>query len=620
MKKILLFASALAGLFLAGSCQRENLEPMESANTVTYTVQVPGALSTKTIGENVAAVTELVYEVYRTEATSKDDFTQAEALLFHKTATINNGTATVEFELVNNQNFRVLFWAQVPGNDVYNVESLKNVTISQALNANAENYAAFAGADYIKAGESIVGRTLPLVRPIAQLNIGTDDASLWIENQTKALISTSAVKVNGLSTSYNVAEDKAGEISDDDYVYAAKPVAPTTEYPGLSESTFAVNGTNYNYVAMNYVGFAPQMGTNVEVTYTINTENVGTITNTIDNVPVKANHRTNIVGNLITSMSDYTITLDREWDNEEYNVEVVSVATAADLQEAINNIQTGAEGNIKLEGDIDLGALAGLISTKTDEPVAPTYGLVIPADKTLVLDLNGNKLSQTVNQTGAYTMIQNNGTLTIIDSKGTGEIAYGDTGNGGNYVSNTIGNSGTLVIESGLIENNSFATVAANGYPHPIDNSGELIINGGTITNNAHYSSMRIWCTTDDDTSVTINGGTFNGSIDFQTPNSAANKGSLIINGGTFANGNYGDDALEQIVKDDIQNGLRTLLEKLKNLECDPIGIGRCIKRCAPKYWAEIYPYQWTQIYSGLALETDIKVSMVPSPKLAGKE
>ena len=351
MKKILLFASALAGLFLAGSCQRENLEPMESANTVTYTVQVPGALSTKTIGENVAAVTELVYEVYRTEATSADDFTQAETLLFHKTATITKGTATVEFELVNDQNFRVLFWAQVPGNDVYNVGSLKNVKISQALNANAENYAAFAGADYIKAGENIVGRTLPLVRPIAQLNIGTDDASLWIENQTKALISTSAVKVNGLSTSYNVAEDKAGEISDADYVYAAKPVVQTTEYPGLSESTFAVNGTNYNYVAMNYVGFAPQMGTNVEVTYTINTENVGTITNTIDNVPVKANHRTNIVGNLITSMSDYTITLDKEWqDLAGGNMEVIiegivkningdyEISTAVGFAYAINEL------------------------------------------------------------------------------------------------------------------------------------------------------------------------------------------------------------------------------------------------------------------------------------------
>lgn len=375
MKKILLFASALAGLFLAGSCQRENLEPMESANTVTYTVQVPGALSTKTIGENVAAVTELVYEVYRTEATSADDHTKAETKLFHKTATITNGTATVEFELVNNQNFRVLFWAQVPGNGVYNVESLKNVTISQALNANAENYAAFAGADYIKAGESIVGRTLPLVRPIAQLNIGTDAASLSIEGQTTVEISTTAVTVNGLSTTFNVAENKAGEISAADYVYAAKPVAQTTEYPGLSESTFAVNGTNYNYVAMNYVGFAPQMGTNVEVTYTINTKNVGTIENTIDNVPVKANHRTNIVGNLITSMSDYTITLDKEWATEAEDVEIITdglvlmhatgvynISNVNGLAYASQNLFAQKGGSYVLTEDIDMAGASSVVT------------------------------------------------------------------------------------------------------------------------------------------------------------------------------------------------------------------------------------------------------------------
>ena len=81
MKKILLFASALAGLLLAGSCQRENLEPMESANTVTYTVQVPGALSTKAIGTDVTAVTELIYEVYRIDEQG------AETKLYQKSET-----------------------------------------------------------------------------------------------------------------------------------------------------------------------------------------------------------------------------------------------------------------------------------------------------------------------------------------------------------------------------------------------------------------------------------------------------------------------------------------------------------------------------------------------------
>ena len=344
MKKILFFASALAALFLAASCQRESLEPEVSGNVVSYTIQVPGALSTKVIGENVSAVNELVYEVYRTEATAADDYTQTETKLFQKTAVITDGTATVDFELVNNQNFRVLFWAQCEGNGVYTIpqtNGLKNVTLSQSLTANAESYAAFAGSDFIKYGDNINGRTVTLVRPIAQLNIATAPGSLSIEGQTTVKMTTTGVTVTGLSTSYNVAQALAGDVATTPFTYTAAALS------GLSEQTLSVNGTAYDYVAMNYVGFAEQSGSNVEVSYTINTENVGTISNTIKNVPVKANYRTNIVGNLITSMSDYTITLDAEWEDEEKFVEIWDgkTLTAPDFDPATETwtIDNGAE-------------------------------------------------------------------------------------------------------------------------------------------------------------------------------------------------------------------------------------------------------------------------------------
>ncbi len=532
MKKLLFFASALAGLFLAASCQRENLEPV-GGNTVTYTVQVPGALSTKAIGTNVAAVTELIYEVYRIDEQG------TETKLYQKSeirdAASGEKNWTVELELVNNQDFRVLFWAQVPENGVYTTTSLKNVTLATGLNANAENYAAFAGQDEITYGENLAGRTVTLERPVAQLNIATSAESLKLgedENganaQTTVTVETTAVTVEGLSTVYNVAEGAAGA-DEATFTYAANPVA-------LSETTLNVNGVDYAYVAMNYVGFAQPTGDNVTVTYTINTENVGTITNKISSVPVKANHRTNIIGNLITSTSDYTVTLSATWPTDEENVEVVAVSTAADLQEAINNISDGAEGNIKLEGNIDLGALAGLVSTKAD---APTYGLLIPAGKALVLDLNGCTISQTVEQTAQYSMILNKGTLTIDDSKGNGKISYTDSGNGGEYISDAIYNNSVLVINGGTIENLSSATVASNGYPHAVDTySGigntSVTINGGTIYC-AEYSAVRMFCVSATNTAdLVINGGTIKGAIDMQNGTKVAAVGTLTINDGTF--------------------------------------------------------------------------------------
>jgi hypothetical protein len=75
MKKILYSAAALALAFFAGSCQQENLEPVVSGNTVTYTVQVADAVATRVaLGDDITAVNELVYEVYRTTAEGVEEF------------------------------------------------------------------------------------------------------------------------------------------------------------------------------------------------------------------------------------------------------------------------------------------------------------------------------------------------------------------------------------------------------------------------------------------------------------------------------------------------------------------------------------------------------------------
>ena len=348
MKKLIYSVAAMALAFFAASCQQENLETVAGDNFVTYTVQVPNAIATKVIGEkdaDIAAVNELVYAVYRTEATEATDYDAAETKLFQKTATITNGTARVSFELVNNQNFRVLFWAQVnqpEGEDIYSTGDLKNVTLAQALSANAEAYAAFAGSDYIKSGDDISGRTITLKRPVSQLNIATTPQSLNLEGQTDVKISTTAVTVNGLSNVYNVATGLA-EGQATELVYDA------TNPAALSEQTLTVNGTAYNYISMNYVGFAGASD-NASVTYYINTENVGTIFNTIDNVPFKANYRTNIIGNLITSTSDYVIELDRNWAGE-----FISASNASEFADALANAQSGDIVNVA-EGEYDLPA------------------------------------------------------------------------------------------------------------------------------------------------------------------------------------------------------------------------------------------------------------------------
>lgn len=196
--------------------------------------------------------------------------------------------------------------------------------------------------------------------------------------------------------------------------------------------------------------------------------------------------------------------------------------TVADLslQSAINATENG--GTIKLENDVTL-----------------LEGVTVPAGKEITLDLNGHTVKQVKNQTAGHQMILNDGTLTIDDSVGTGKISYTDIGNGGEYISDTIYNKGTLVINGGTIENLSSATVATNGYPHAVDTySGardtSVTINGGTVYC-AEYSAIRMFCVSAKyGADLVINGGTIKGAIDMQNGTKVAAKGTLTVNGGTF--------------------------------------------------------------------------------------
>ena len=523
----MLFTSALAGLFLAASCQQENLEPVMSGNTVTYTVKVADAVATKAIGDNVNDVTELHYEVYRTNGEDVTNFTEGvDNFLYHGTETLSEGTATVNLELINGQNFTVLFWAQVPDNGVYDATKLTDVKVLQNATANQEKYAAFSNVDCITWGENLVGREIELKRAVAQLNIATTPQSLqgtMYDFEDDITLTNSNVTVTGLSTSFNVAKQEAGEISRDPFVFADHAV-PTT--------TLQVGDNTYQYVAMNYVGFAKKEGSTVTVAYEFTTSE-GKIDNEIENVPVKANYRTNIIGNLVTSKSDYIVELDTDWeDNNDpnYTVNVVSVRSAYDLQEAINEADDNNTTNIKLEGNITLEDLASLMSTRAQ---TSPYGLIIPAEKDIVLDLNGLDLSQTVACTAHYAMIKNLGSLTIVNSKETGAISFTDNGNGDSsfgWGSYTIENAGRLVIESGKVENATAMNTPAVTHMYSAiqqnNDNAVTIVNGGVVSSK-DYRSIRI-----NRGALVVNGGVCEGQIWMQP---FADGSSVTITGGDFS-------------------------------------------------------------------------------------
>ena len=379
--------------FFAGSCQQENLEPVAGNGTVTFTVEAPANVQTRAIadGQNVD---QLVYEVWLTP--NIGTLNGGQKLYQAETEMVSDGTvnkATLTLDLVNDQKFTVLFWAQVDAADAYNTNELTAVTYAKnEYMANDESLAAFYAVAYVNDcrhvkndGTTPTGSEVTLRRPFAQLNIGTLNTAT---DYTVSLVN-SEVTVSKVNNIFNVATSKASSDAPMTFHLAAVPNDP---------STLNVNGVSYQYAGMNYM-FA---GDNVTVDYKIETkiiaengsEMTGNVTNTVSSVPLRENYRTNIVGNLLTSKLDYEIVVDADFQiPDEFVGE--GVVVAKDTDELINALKdTNAPEHLTIE----------LLGNQTKAVTPVEYQIPVGAwtekyyfggnnTKTITINANGNKIN-----------------------------------------------------------------------------------------------------------------------------------------------------------------------------------------------------------------------------------
>ena len=491
MKKILLFASALAGLFLAGSCQKENLEPAAQGG-VTYEITLPGGPQTK--GEAGYDVYDLHYEVYKTaDATAL----ASASLLFEKTVEMTGNKTTVTLDLLNDQDYTILFWANKAGanenNQYFDLNDLRNVVVKTAT-ANNDNRDAFCGMDQLVNHDGAQSKTVELKRPFAQINIATLVPTVaQIGYDVKP--THSYVKVSSIPTAFNV--------------FTGLPVGNTTavefsttdNQAPIPVGSIKVNNTDYNWVAMNYV-LVPESVVDVE--YQITTVN-GTVKNTIPSVPVKKNYRTNIIGNLLTSSATYNIVLLPGFEEGEYTVEnggntSVKVTNAAEFTEAFADENMDV---IVLGDDINLNELM------TRAAADPTF--TVAAAKTLTIDLGGHKLSATSAQSGKnYNMLDvNGGTLTVKN----GTIEYKHLGENMGWNSSTnifnVTAGGALNLEGVTAKNLGGSDM---GFVAHLNNWGEVTLNAENCTLESNYVPVRVFNSGYDMNNVTIKNSTLKGN------------------------------------------------------------------------------------------------------------
>lgn len=154
--------------------------------------------------------------------------------------------------------------------------------------------------------------------------------------------------------------------------------------------------------------------------------------------------------------------------------------------------------------------------------------IVIPAGKTIALDLGGHKLTNVSGDT-----ITNEGTLTITGTGTVDNVTHGKAALV-NYGTATL-NGGNFTRSKENAENNKNHSGGNSYYTILNDKGATMTISEGvTVSNVGHYSSMiRNGGDNDIVSTMTINGGTFSGGI-----NTVKNdvNGNLTINGGDFSN------------------------------------------------------------------------------------
>ena len=470
MKKFILFALAAATMLIAGSCQKEKGLKDGDASEVTFSIDLPVDLSTKAIGDGTTA-TELYYGVFNQKGEYIQSLAQTAAL------PVVGKTATLNLKLVRNYTYSIVFWAQAPGAPYSFDPETGEVTVDYAGDANDETRDAFCKLHtFTVPDQATFDETVVLKRPFAQINFGASD---FAQIDELGLDMESTVVISGLADSYNILE---GTISGDATTALELNTVPAQFDP--AESLY-VNGKEYGYVSMNYV-LAPQEAkelANVHATFSYNGSSVDL---DVPNVPFQRNYRTNIIGTFFTDEVTFTIVVDEEFYQPDYNV--VTVATAAQLQEA------AAEG--------------GMVTLASDITISNHLNVT----NDLILDFNGC-------------------TLTVDVQKGVGDDAIWVRS--GNVV---LTGNGTIQFINTAPETVYASAVFATG-------TANLTIENGTYIGAAEAVFAQA------NAQVVINGGSFKSTeypaFTLNLKDTARNTASILVNGGSFYQFNPADNKAE---------------------------------------------------------------------------
>ena len=365
MRKVLSFF-VLAGILLASSCSlKEEFKGSDSDFAkLSFTIGEPGTAATRAIGDGTS-VDALYYAVYDDNGNFISD------LAGNKTGI--SFPTTVEITLAKGQTYKIAFWAQSSKTGAYSFdgEDIRNINISyDGLNNDENRDAFFKAIDHKVVGDIALDVTLE--RPFAQINLGVTQED-W-DNAAKAgiYVAQSKLVINNAATELNLFDGKVQDITSVEYALANIPTQTLeVDYnkDGVKEA--------YKYLSLSYILVADQGQTAneegmfgaesalVNATFSLKT-NKAPVEIKVDNMPVRRNWRTNIIGEVLTGDITFNIDVDPIFDGDEIYPDT-------------------------LEEELRYAALNGGTVTLTDN-VELKSSLIVADNKDMVIDLNGHNI------------------------------------------------------------------------------------------------------------------------------------------------------------------------------------------------------------------------------------
>ena len=127
-------------------------------------------------------------------------------------------------------------------------------------------------------------------------------------------VETSAMTVSSIANSFNTIDGVGESINVFDGNVTFKAAATPNGAADQTKQILEVGSETYYWIGMNYL-IVEGNSDAVNVDITLNT-NMGVVTHKIDNVPVRENYRTNILGDFLTTGAAFDIIVDEEFDGE----------------------------------------------------------------------------------------------------------------------------------------------------------------------------------------------------------------------------------------------------------------------------------------------------------------